>query len=144
MNWKRPIRWIAGVCLAAILLLVALLMTARFWLNQDWVKREIEQIVDSATGGRAQYDRIDLQFFPMPGAELTQVRFSLPGTVELQTASVAIDICLLPLLLGNVYPHRARIVAQPDHARSAVGEKVWLYQSLVQATGSPAWLGENS
>ena len=110
MNWKRPIRWIAGVCLAAILLLVALLMTARFWLNQDWVKREIEQIVDSATGGRAQYDRIDLQFFPMPGAELTQVRFSLPGKVEMQTASASIDIRFLPLLFGNVYPHRVRMV----------------------------------
>jgi len=38
----------------------------------------------------------------------------------------------------------ARIVAQPDHERSTVGEKIWLYQAWSKQPGAPAWLGENS
>jgi hypothetical protein len=58
MKWKRPIRWIVAICLAPILLVATLLITAPFWLNQDAVKREIERIVAGATGGQAQYDQI--------------------------------------------------------------------------------------
>ena len=108
---KRRYRWILAACLAPVLLLLALLLSAPLWVNQDVVKREIEQVIASATGGRAQYDRIDLHFLPMPGAELTRLRFSLPGTGEVQAQSASVDIRLLPLLLGNVYPHRVRILA---------------------------------
>ena len=110
MTLKRRYLWILAACLSPVLLLVALLLTAPLWVNQNAVKREIEQVVASATGGRVQYDRIDLHFLPMPGADLTRLRFSLPGTVEVQAQSASIDIRLLPLLLGNVYPHRVRIV----------------------------------
>ena len=110
MKRKRRYRWILAACLSPVLLLLALLLSAPLWVNQDAVKREIQRVVASATGGRAQYDRIDLHFLPMPGADLTRLRFSLPGSVEVQAQSVSIDIRLLPLLLGNVYPHRVRVV----------------------------------
>ncbi|MFN0039374.1 MAG: AsmA-like C-terminal domain-containing protein [Burkholderiales bacterium] len=111
MALKRRYRWILAAFLSPALLSVALLLTAPLWVNQSTVKREIEKVVASATGGRVQYDRIDLHFLPMPGAELTRLRFSLTGTVEVEAQSASIDIHFLPLLRGDVYPHRVRIVS---------------------------------
>ena len=94
-----------------ILLVFAVLLSAPLWINQAQVEREIVQIISSATGGKAQYDRIDVHFLPRPGAELSRLRFSLPGMLEVEAQSAAVDIRLLPLLIGNVYPHRVRIIA---------------------------------
>ena len=111
MIWKRRHTWIVGACLAPILLLLALLLSAQFWLNRDVVKREIEEVIARATGGKAQYERIELHFLPLPGAELSRVRFSLPGTLEVQAQSATVDIGLVALLKGSVHPRKVRVVA---------------------------------
>ena len=36
-----------------------------------------------------------------------------------------------------------RIVAEQNHERSATGKKIRFYQSMAQAAGPSAWLGEN-
>ena len=111
MRRKKWYLWILAACLSPVLVLVVLLLTAPLWVNESAVKREIDRVVASATGGQVQYDRIDLHFLPMPGADLMRPRFSLPGTVDVQAQSASIDIRFLPLLLGNVYPHRVRLLA---------------------------------
>jgi len=108
---RRWLRWLVIALLTPILLLFAVLLSAPLWINQDRVKHEVIQIVGNATGGKVQFDRIDLHFLPLPGAELSGVRFSLPGTLEVEAQSAAVNIRLLPLLLGNVYPHGVRIIA---------------------------------
>jgi len=39
---------------------------------------------------------------------------------------------------------RVRIVAEQNHERSAIGEKIRFHQGLAQAAGPSAWLGENT
>ena len=104
-------RWIAVVCLTPIVLVLAILLASPLWLNQDLVKREVTKLISNATGGKAQFDRIDLRLLPLPGVSVSRLRFSLPGVVEVETQSAAVDIRLLPLLLGNVYPHRVQLRA---------------------------------
>jgi len=108
---RRWLRWLVIALVTPILLVFALLLSAPLWINQGQVKSEVVRIVANATGGKVQFDRLGLHFLPLPGAELSRVRFSLPGTLEVEAQLVAVDIRLLPLLLGNVYPHRVRIIA---------------------------------
>jgi len=108
---KRWLRWVLIACLAPVVLLLAVLLSAPLWLNEGLVKREVTQLVSNATGGKAQFQRIDLHLFPFPGVALSQLRFSLPGTLELEAQLAAVDIRLLPLFFGHVYPHRVRILA---------------------------------
>jgi hypothetical protein len=109
--WKRRHTWIVGAGLAPILLFAALLLSAQFWLNRDVVKREVERVIARATGGKAQYERIELHFLPLPGAELSRVHFSLPGTLEVQAQSASVEVELFALLQGRVHPHKVRVVA---------------------------------
>ena len=111
MTRKRWLRWIFVVCLTPVLLVLAVLISSPLWLNQDWVKREVTKIISNATGGKAQFEHIDLRLLPFPGIAVSRLRFSLPGTVEVETQSAAVDIRFLPLLFGNVYPHRVEILA---------------------------------
>ena len=111
MTRKRWVYWILAACLTPVLLVLVVLLSSPLWLNQDLVKREVTKIISGATGGKAQFERIDLHFLPSPGVVVSRLRFSLPGTLDLETQSAAVDIRLLPLLLGNVYPHRVRIIA---------------------------------
>jgi hypothetical protein len=108
---KRWLRWIIAACLTPILLVLVVLLSSPLWLNQDLVKREVTKIILNATGGKAQFERINLHLLPFPGVVVSRLRFSLPGVVELETQSAAVDIRLLPLLFGNVYPHRVQILA---------------------------------
>src|SRR5215471_10060998 len=111
MRRRRWLLWLLIACLTPVVLLLAVLLTAPLWLNEQFVKREIVQLISKATGGTAQFDRIGLRFLPFPGVTVTGLNFSLPGQVEVQAQSAAIEIRLLPLLTGKVYPHSVLIVA---------------------------------
>ncbi len=111
MTRKRWLRWIGAVLLTPILLVLVILLSSPLWLNEDLVKREVIKLISNATGGKAQYDRIDVELLPFPGVTVSRLSFSLPGVVEVEAQSAAVDIRFLPLLIGNVYPHRVRIVA---------------------------------
>ena len=111
MTRKRWLRWILFACLTPIVLVLAVLLSSPLWLNQDVVKREVTKIISNATGGKAQFERIELHLLPFPGVEVSRLRFSLPGVVEVETQSAAVDIRSLPLLFGNVYPHRVQILS---------------------------------
>jgi hypothetical protein len=111
MTRKRWLRWILVACLTPILLVLAILLSSPFWINQDAVKREITKLISNATGGKAQFERIELHLLPFPGVAVSRLRFSEPGKFEVETESAAVDMRFLPLLFGNVYPHRVEILA---------------------------------
>ena len=90
-------------CLVPILLVLVALLSAPLWINEDLVKREVTQIISKATGGKGQFERIDLHFFPLPGVVVSGLRFSLPGTLEVRRSPPPSDIRVVPLLFGNVY-----------------------------------------
>src|SRR5262249_55047201 len=111
MKRRRWLLWLAVACLTPVVLLLALLLTAPLWLNEQFVKREVVQLISKATGGAAQFERIGLRFLPFPGVTVSGLSFSLPGQVDVQAQSAAVEIRLLPLLIGKVYPHSVLIVA---------------------------------
>src|SRR5262245_65034986 len=111
MRRRRWLLWLLIACLTPVVLLLAVLLTAPLWLNEQFVKREIVQLISKATGGTAQFDRIGLRFLPFPGVTVSGLSFSLPGKVELQAQSAAVEIRLLPLLTGKGYPHSVVIVS---------------------------------
>ena len=109
--------WILAACLTPALLLLAVLLSSPLWLNQELVKRELTKIISGATGGKAQFERIDVHLMPFPGVLVSRLRFSLPGTLEVEAQSAAVDIRLLPLLIGKVYPHRVQLIAPQVQVR---------------------------
>ncbi|HTS53771.1 MAG TPA: AsmA-like C-terminal region-containing protein, partial [Burkholderiales bacterium] len=111
MRRRRWLLWLAIACLTPVVLLLAVLLTAPLWLNEQFVKREVVQLISKATGGTAQFERIGLRFLPFPGVTVSGLKFSLSGQVEVQAQSAAVEIRLLPLLTGKVYPHSVLIVA---------------------------------
>src|SRR5262245_55884734 len=111
MRLKRWLRWAIIAVLTPIVLLVVVLLTAPLWLNEQFVKREVVQLISKATGGTAQFDRIGLRFLPFPGVTVSGLSFSLPGKVDVQAQSAAVEFRLLPLLSGKVYPHSVLIVS---------------------------------
>ena len=111
MRRRRWLLWLVIACLTPVVLLLVVLLTAPLWLNEQFVKREVVQLISKATGGTAQFERIGLRFLPFPGVTVSGLTFSLPGQVEVQAQSAAVEIRLLPLLTGKVYPHSVLIVA---------------------------------
>ena len=113
MRRRRWLRWIGVACLVPILLVLVVLLSAPLWINEGLVKREVTQIISSATGGKAQFERIDLHYFPFPGVVISGLRFSLPGTLELQAQSASVDIRVLPLLFSAARMATIRMLASP-------------------------------
>ena len=111
MTRRKWLRWVLAAFLAPVVLVLAVLLSSPLWINQDLVKREVTQLILNATGGKAQFDRIDLRLLPYPGVKVLGFRYSMPGKVEAQTQSVAANLRLWPLLLGKVYPHRVEVIA---------------------------------
>jgi len=110
MTRKRWLGWILAGCLTPLLLVLALVLSSPLWVNQELVKRELTNVIASATGGKAQFDRIDVHLLPFVGVTVSQLRFSLPGTIQVEAQSAAVDIRLLPLLIGKVHPHRVQLI----------------------------------
>jgi AsmA-like C-terminal region len=108
---RKLILWPLAAAALLIVVVLGLLLSAPLWVNQDAVKRQVTEAIAKATGGKAQFDRFELHFFPRPGANVTHLRFSLPGKVEAQAEAAAVEVELLPLIMGRVSPHSVRLSA---------------------------------
>jgi hypothetical protein len=97
----------------ALLLLLALgiVLTAPLWINRSTVKLQILRRLSQATGGVAEYERLQVRFLPLPGVVAARPRLSLAGMVEIQAESIAVDFRVLPLVTGRVQPHIIRVTA---------------------------------
>ncbi|HTS55645.1 MAG TPA: hypothetical protein VMH26_20440, partial [Burkholderiales bacterium] len=108
---KRLILWPLAAAALLIVLVLGLLLSAPLWVNQDAIKRQVTEAIAKATGGKVQFGRFELHFLPRPSATVTQLRFSLPGKVEAQAETVAVEIELLALITGQVRPHSVHLSA---------------------------------
>ncbi len=108
---KKLILWLLAAAALSIVLVLGVLLSAPLWVNQDAVKRQVAEAIAKATGGKAQFGRFELHFLPRPGANVTQLRFSLPGKVEVQAEAAAVELELLPLITGQVRPYSVHLSA---------------------------------
>jgi hypothetical protein len=110
MRWRKPLAWIAGVAAAVVFLIGVAVLSAPLWLDTEGVRTRIVDSLAKATGGSAQFERIDLRFLP-PGANVTKPRFSLPDMLDLDAQSGSIDLDLLALLRARIQLATLRLVA---------------------------------
>ena len=108
MNARRIVIGIAAVAA----LLVAAIASLPFFVDQDRVRRAIEQRISAVAGGEVHYESLKLRFFPQPSVEARNATVRIPGVLEGRVDTLAIRIALLPLLTGNVRPVAVNL-AQP-------------------------------
>ena len=111
MPLRRAVKWGLLTAAAVILIPLGALLTAPWWVNQDLVRQQIVDALARATGGTAQYRRLDLRFFPLPGAVMKDLRLSVPGVLELHAKDAAVEVSALPLLVGEVRLRYLRVTA---------------------------------
>ncbi len=108
MNARRIFIGIAAVAA----LLVAAIASLPFFVDQDRVRRVVEQRISAVAGGEVHYESLKLRFFPQPSVEARNATVRIPGVLEGRVDTLAIRIALLPLLTGNVRPVAVNL-AQP-------------------------------
>jgi hypothetical protein len=109
MRWRKPLVRVLSVAVALVLLAAAAILSVPLWIDSESVKTRISGMVAEATDGHAQFERIDLHFFPFPGATVTRLRFSLPGVIDLDAQSASIDLDLPALFKARVQPGALRV-----------------------------------
>lgn len=87
----------------------ALVLAAPWWIDATAVQSKIAAWAANASGGHARFSRIELHYLPLPGIVLTDPAFSVPGVVDVQAATGAVDLDVLALLRGAVHPRRVRL-----------------------------------
>jgi hypothetical protein len=71
-------------------------------INLDTVKKEVKRLYAEALGGKIEYQRLDLAFFPRPHVVISGVTFTIPDNIQGSADSLKIYPKILPLFAGNL------------------------------------------
>ncbi len=93
--------WLLAGVLAFLLLTGVAIFFAPQILTSPSIKQKIQAAVTEKTGGRLNYQAIDLRYFPRLAIELQGVNLAVPEQVQGTIASLRITPKLLPLLTGD-------------------------------------------
>ena len=103
MSRRRKISlWIIGslICLASLLLCFLVLLP--YLINLEPVKERILAILFQQVGGKVEYQRLDLSYFPQPCVKIHQVRISFPEKAEGTLKSIQVYPELFEILRGTL------------------------------------------
>ncbi len=129
LHLKRLLRWAGFVLSALVVAVLCVVLSAPLWINEAAVKSEIAGLASRATGDIVELDRLQLDYFPLPGVVISRPKYSVPGLAEFQAESAAVTIDLWALLSGRVQPRvvnlsGARVTVRlPAGAPGAPGEE---------------------
>jgi len=111
---RRKILLFGAGCVALLfILLVALVLLLPSLVNLESTKEKIETLLFRQVGGRVEYQKMDLHYFPRPGVEAHQVTIAIDGKVTGTAKSVQVYPELLALLKGKLVVSRIQ-VESPD------------------------------
>ncbi len=96
------IQLLGGIVVTLLLLMAVAMFFAPRLLVSPSIKQKIQTVVTEKTGGRLDYQAIDLCYFPRPGVELQGVNLALPDQTQGTIAILRISPKLLPLLTGDI------------------------------------------
>jgi uncharacterized protein involved in outer membrane biogenesis len=116
MSRRRKIfLWIIGslICLTGVL--VGFLLLLPYLINLEPIREKVEALLFQQVGGRVEYQKIDLFYFPRPGVKAHQVTVSLDEKVAGTAKSVQVYPELWTLFKGNLAVGRIE-VESPDFA----------------------------
>ena len=111
---RRKILLFGAGCFALLfILLVAFLLLLPHLVNLESTKEKIEALLFRQVGGRVQYQKMDLHYFPRPGVEAHQVTIAIDEKVNGTAKSVQVYPELLALFKGKLGVSRIQIES-PD------------------------------
>ncbi|MGD9054540.1 MAG: AsmA-like C-terminal domain-containing protein [Desulfobacterales bacterium] len=102
--------WFTLISIGTILLclLIILLIATPKLINLETVKTEIKRIYAEDLGGKIEYQRLDMAFFPRPHVVISDVSFTLPDNIQGTVDSLRIYPKILPLFAGDLEIRVAR------------------------------------
>jgi len=103
----------AGGCALLFILLVAFVLLLPYLVNLESIREKIEALLFQRVGGRVEYRKMDLFYFPRPGVEAHQVALSIDEKVAGTAKSVQVYPELLALFKGRLRVNRIQIES-PD------------------------------
>ena len=113
MKHKKILLGLSGSLAILLLLLVGLILLLPYLINLEPVKERILAILFRQVGGKVEYQRLDLSFFPQPRVNVQQVRISIPEKAEGTLKSIQVYPKLLEMLKGTLRIATIR-VESPD------------------------------
>ena len=114
MSRRRKIfLWIIGSLICLTSFLVGLLLLLPYLINLESVRDKIEALLFQQVGGRVEYQKIDLFYFPRPAVEVHQVTLSIDEKVTGTAKSVQVYPELMALFKGKLGVSRIEIES-PD------------------------------
>jgi hypothetical protein len=121
MKHKKILIWVLGSFACLMLLLVGAMLLLPYLINLEPVKEEILVILFRQVGGKVEYERLDLSYFPQPRVRVHQVRISIPEKAEGTLKSIQVYPKLLEILRGTL-PITTIWVESPDFNIRLPGE----------------------
>jgi len=99
---KRISLWAAGAIGILLALLLILILLLPKILNLEPVREKILTNISQQVGGKLEFQRVDLSFFPRPCVVIHQGSLSIPGKIAGTLGSLTIYPEILPLLKARV------------------------------------------
>ncbi|MGD0624430.1 MAG: hypothetical protein ABSB32_06885 [Thermodesulfobacteriota bacterium] len=94
-----------------LVLLFAFLLLLPYFINLEPVKERILAFISQKVGGQANFQRVDISFFPHPKVVILQPSLSITGKVTGSLASATVYPQILSLLRGKIQICRIQIEA---------------------------------
>ena len=103
MSRRRKIfLWIIGSLICLTSLLVGFLLLLPYLITLEPTKEKILALLSAQVGGKVEYRKLDLFYFPQPGVKVSQVRISIPDKVEGTFKSIQVYPGLFAILRGKL------------------------------------------
>jgi len=102
MKHKKILLWVSGSLACLILLLVGGMLLLPYLINLEPVMEKILAVLSQQVGGRVEYQRLDLSYFPQPRVKVHQVRISIPEKAAGTFKSIQVYPELLAILRGKL------------------------------------------
>ena len=134
---RRQQLFITTVALAGIamgLLLIGV-VTARLLANREMVRSLITTKIAQATGGTLDYERLSVNFFPLPHLEAEGIGLHRPEVFKINADELSVYPRILPLLKGRLSIRR--LVMEAPDLRFAVGPTTLPEPEPIPSTPGP-------
>jgi hypothetical protein len=110
MQKRRRIVKIIGYTAGVLLIvLVCLLLFPSKFINNEWVKKELLQVLSRNISGTVEFRSVAISFFPVPRLSIDQARIAVPGKLDATIANLDLFPELIPLLRGEAKISRLQV-----------------------------------
>ncbi len=88
--------------LGCVVVITALLLVLPQLIDSDTLKAKLQTIIEQQTGGKVQFQQVELSFLPRPSIILHQIKLDLPEQLQGTVSAIQLYPELLALLTGQV------------------------------------------